>query len=36
MSNKIEKNTYISTIKSKKQNKQTRRTKIESWIQREF
>ena len=26
-------NTYLSTIESKKQTKQTRRTETESWIQ---
>ena len=30
------KNTYISTIESKKQTKQTRRTETESWIQEAF
>ena len=36
MKNKMAKNTYLSTIKSKKQTKQTRRTETESWIQRAF
>ena len=30
---KMAKNTNLSTIESKKQTKQTRRTKTESWIQ---
>ena len=36
MNNKMAKNTYLSTIESKKQTKQTRRTKTESWILRTF
>ena len=34
--NKMAINTYLSTIESKKQTKQTRRTKTESWIWRTF
>ena len=34
MNNKMAMNTYLSTIESKKQTKQTRRTETESWIQR--
>ena len=33
--NKIAKNIYLSTIESKKQTKQTRRTETESWVQYE-
>ena len=36
MNNKMAKNIYISTIDSKKQTKQIRRTETESWIQRAF
>ena len=36
MNNKMAMNTYLSTIESKKQTKQTRRTEIESWIWRAF
>ena len=36
MNNKMAKNTNLSTIKSKKQTKQTRRTQTESWIQTVF
>ena len=36
MNNKMVINTYLSTIESKKQTKQTRRTETESWIQRAF
>ena len=36
MNNKMAINTYLSTIESKKQTKQTKRTEIESWIQRAF
>ena len=38
MNYKMAKNpkTYLSTIKSKKEIKQTRRTETESWIQRAF
>ena len=36
MNNKMAINTYLSTIESKKQTKQTRRTETESWIQRAF
>ena len=36
MNNKMAIHTYISTIKSKKQTKQTRRTETKSWIQRAF
>ena len=32
MNNKMAKNTYLSTIESKKQTKQTRRTETESWV----
>ena len=32
----VEISTYLSTIESKKQTKQTRRTEAESWIQRAF
>ena len=32
MNNKMAKNTNISTIESKKQTKQRRRTETESWI----
>ena len=35
MNNKMAKNTYLSTIESKTQTKQTR-TETESWIQRSF
>ena len=34
MNNKMAMNTYLSTIESKKQTKQTRRTEKESWIWR--
>ena len=34
MNNKMEKNTNLSTIESKKQTKQTRRTETESWIRK--
>ena len=33
MDNKIAKNTYLSTLESKKQTKQTRRTETESWVE---
>ena len=36
MNDKMAKNTYLSTIESKKQTKQTRRTETESWIQKVF
>ena len=36
MNNKMEKNTNLTTIDSKKQTKQTRRTETESWLQRVF
>ena len=36
MNNKMAKNTYLSTVESKKQTKQTRRTETESWIWRAF
>ena len=36
MNNKMAKNMYLSTIECKKQSKQTRRTEIESQIQKEF
>ena len=36
MNNKIAINTYQSTIESKNQTKQTRRTETELWIQRAF
>ena len=36
MNNKMVINTYLSTIESKKQTKQTRRTETESWTQRAF
>ena len=36
VNNKMAINTYLSTIESKKQTKQTRRTKTESWIWRVF
>ena len=36
MNNKMAKNTNISTIESKKQTKQRRRTETESWIQKVF
>ena len=35
MNNKMAKDTYLSTIESKKQTKQTR-TETESWTQRVF
>ena len=35
MNNKMAKNTYLSTIESKKQTKQ-KRTETELWIQRVF
>ena len=34
MGNKMAINTYLSTIESKNQTKQTRRTETQSWIQR--
>ena len=36
MDNKKTTNTHLSTVESKKQTKQTRRTEIESWIRRVF
>ena len=36
MNNKMAINTYLSTIISKKQTKQTRRTETEFWIWRAF
>ena len=36
MNYKMAKNTYLSTIKSKKQTKQTKRTETGSWIQGAF
>ena len=36
MNNKMAINTNLSTIESKKQTKQTRRTETESWVQRAF
>ena len=33
MTNKMAINVYLSTVESKKQTKQTRRTEKESWIQ---
>ena len=36
MNNKIAKSTYLSTIESKKQTKQTGRTETESWRLRVF
>ena len=36
MKNKVAKNTYLSTIESEKQTKQTRETETESWIRRTF
>ena len=36
MNNKMAINTFLSTIESKKQTKQTRKTKAESWIWRAF
>ena len=36
MNDKMAINTYLSTVESKKQTKQTRRTETESWIQRVF
>ena len=36
MNNKMAINTYLSTIESKKQTKQTRRTATESWVQTAF
>ena len=36
MNNKMAINTYLSTIESKIQTKQTRRTETESWIRRAF
>ena len=36
MNNKVAINTYLSTIESKKQTKQTTRTETESWKQRVF
>ena len=36
MNNKMAINTYLSTIESKKQTKQTRRTEKGSWKQRAF
>ena len=35
MNNKMAKNTNLSTIKSKNQTNQTRRTETESWVQYE-
>ena len=34
INNKMAINTYLSTIESKKQTKQIRRTETDSWIQR--
>ena len=36
MNNKMAKNTYLLTIESKNQTKQTRRTETESWMWRVF
>ena len=36
MNNKVAINTYLYTIESKKQRKQTKGTETESWIQRAF
>ena len=36
MNNKMSKNMNLSTIESRKQTKQTRRTETESWIGRTF
>ena len=36
MNNKMAINAYLSTIESKKQSKQTRRTETEAWIVRAF
>ena len=36
MNNKVAINTYLSTIESTKQTKQTRKTEIESWIWKAF
>ena len=36
MDNKMAINTYLSTIESKIQTKQTRRTETDSWIWRDF
>ena len=36
MDNKMATNTHLSTVESKKQTKQTRRTETESWIWRTF
>ena len=36
MDNKMATNTHLSTVESKKQTKQTRRTETESWILRAF
>ena len=36
MNNKMAINRYLSTIESKRQTKQIRRTETESWIQRVF
>ena len=36
MNNKMAINTYLSTIESKKQTKQTRKTETDSWIQTAF
>ena len=36
MNNKMAKDTYLSTIESKKQTNQTRRTETELWIWRAF
>ena len=36
MNNKMSINTYLLTIESKKQTKQTRSTETELWIQRVF
>ena len=36
MNNKMAINRYLSTVESKRQTKQTRRTETESWIRRAF
>ena len=36
MDNKMAINTYLPTIESKNQTKETKRTETESWIQRGF
>ena len=36
VNNKMAINTYLSTVESKKQTKQTRRTETEPWIRRAF